>query len=57
MQKILNNMRHIMRTVIYTTVCKQTQFNEETKTIANEDARKRNSKACCAEQNAKTKIK
>ena len=42
--------------LIETKVCKQTQFNE-TKMIANEEATKRNSKACSTEQSVKTKTK
>ena len=43
-------------TRIETKVCKQTQFNE-TKTIANEEATKRNSRACSTERNVKAKTK
>ena len=38
-------------------VCKQTQFNAETKTSANEDATKWSLKPCSTEQNAKAKSK
>ena len=44
-------------TAISTKVCKQTQFNAETKTIAYENATKQNSKACSSEENAKNKTK
>ena len=44
-------------TVIYPKVYKQTQFNAKTKTIVNENATKRNPKACSTEQNAETKTK
>ena len=42
--------------LIETKVCKQTQFNE-TKMIANEQATKRNSKACSTEQSVKNQNK